>query len=361
MESKTRTYDAMTICNAVLALALLWFGWAANQSGIFFNALFIFILLSTPLRLFATLKNASKGSIQYSFWHNPFSSESLKYTLQSINGLLFWIIALMILQICIVPTQFTPEEYGRIRMMVWGSALTLICLQLLSAKRVYVATNLVFTVGWVFMAVQLVHISRHVSQEEATILSAPFHGEWVVVQGGRSSLINHHYRLSSQRNALDLNRIVQGKERVGDRNRLESHPAWNSVLYAPLQGKIAFVVNDREDNPIGQTDGKNPAGNYLSLDIGGGRYVLMAHLKKGSVRVEVGDSVSVGQEIARCGNSGNTSQPHLHLQVQDRAQFFAPETRTYPILFRDVVCRRFNHQRTDSPFDVRRNDRIIRE
>jgi hypothetical protein len=86
-----------------------------------------------------------------------------------------------------------------IRMMVWGSALTLICLQLLSAKRVYVATNLVFTVGWVFMAVQLVHISRHVSQEEATILSAPFHGEWVVVQGGRSSLINHHYRLSSQR------------------------------------------------------------------------------------------------------------------------------------------------------------------
>ena len=85
----------MTICNAVLALALLWFGWAANQSGIFFNALFIFILLSTPLRLFATLKNASKGSIQYSFWHNPFSSESLKYTLQSINGLLFWIIALI--------------------------------------------------------------------------------------------------------------------------------------------------------------------------------------------------------------------------------------------------------------------------
>jgi hypothetical protein len=154
---------------------------------------------------------------------------------------------------------------------------------------------------------------------------------------------------------------VQGKERVGDRNRLESHPGWNSVLYAPLQGKIAFVVNDREDNPIGQTDGKNPAGNYLSIDIGGGRYVLMAHLKKGSVQVKLGDSVSAGQEIARCGNSGNTSGPHLHLQVQNRAKFFDPETQTYPIVFRDVVCRRFNRQRTDSPFDVRRNDSIIRE
>jgi hypothetical protein len=72
---------------------------------------------------------------------------------------------------------------------------------------------------------------------------------------------------------------------------------WNSVLYAPLQGKIAFVVNDRADNPIAKPTAKS-AGNYLSLDIGGGRYVLMAHLKKGSVRVKVGDSVSAGQEIA---------------------------------------------------------------
>ncbi len=87
----------------------------------------------------------------------------------------------------------------------------------------------------------------------------------------------------------------------------------------------------------------------------------MAHLKKGSVRVKVGDVVSVGQEIARCGNSGNTSQPHLHIQVQNRAEFFAPETQTHPILFRDVMCRRSNHQRADSPFDVRRNDRIIKE
>ena len=351
----------MTVCKIVIALMSLWFGWMASQAGMFFNALFIFILLVTPLRLFSTVINACKKTLRYRFWHKPFSPESWQYSLQIINGLLFWIIALLTLETCIVPTQFTPEEYRGIRFMVWASILTLICLQLLSAKRVYLATNLVLCAGSVFMGVQLIQISRPVAQQEVTILSFPFHGEWVVVQGGRSSLINHHYRLSSQRDALDLSRLAQGKERIGDRHKLESYPAWDAVLYAPVSAKVAFVVNNRDDNPIGQTDGNNPAGNYLSLDVGNGRYVLMAHLKKGSVRVKVGDVVRAGQAIARCGNSGNTSQPHLHLQVQNRAKFFAPETKTYPMLFRDVICRRSNHNRTDSPFDVRRNDRIIRE
>jgi hypothetical protein len=97
-----------------------------------------------------------------------------------------------------------PEEYGQLRTMVWGSTLTLFCLQLLSAKRVYVATNLVLMIGWVFMGVQLIQISRPIPKAEATILSAPFRGDWVVFQGGRSALINHHYGLSSQRHALDL-------------------------------------------------------------------------------------------------------------------------------------------------------------
>lgn len=45
----------------------------------------------------------------------------------------------------------------------------------------------------------------------------------------------------------------------------------------------------------------------------------MAHLRDGSQRVRVGDSVAVGEPVAQCGNSGNATEPHVHLQVMDSA------------------------------------------
>jgi len=87
--------------------------------------------------------------------------------------------------------------------------------------------------------------------------------------------------------------------------------------------------------------------------------VMMAHLQKGSVLVVPGDVVHAGHPIANCGNSGNTSQPHLHIQAQNQPDAFAPGAKTYPILFRDVTCVRSKHPRADAPFFVRRNDLII--
>jgi murein DD-endopeptidase MepM/ murein hydrolase activator NlpD len=154
---------------------------------------------------------------------------------------------------------------------------------------------------------------------------------------------------------------VNGYERTGDRRKLESYPSWGETLYAPADGKIVKVVNDLDDNLIGQTDDDNLAGNHLVIDLGNGRFVLMAHLQKGSVRVVEGDAVQVGQPIAKAGNSGNTSHPHLHLQVQSGPDFSAPDLKTYPIVFRDVACIRSKRPRADAPFSVRRNDRIIKE
>jgi murein DD-endopeptidase MepM/ murein hydrolase activator NlpD len=87
----------------------------------------------------------------------------------------------------------------------------------------------------------------------------------------------------------------------------------------------------------------------------------MAHLQKGSVRVVAGDTVQVGQPIAKAGNSGNTSGPHLHMQVQSGPDFSAPDLKTYPIVFRDVTCLRSKRPREDAPFFVRRNDRLVSE
>jgi murein DD-endopeptidase MepM/ murein hydrolase activator NlpD len=75
------------------------------------------------------------------------------------------------------------------------------------------------------------------------------------------------------------------------------------------------------------------------IDIGAGRYVLMAHLMQGSVTVQVGDQVQRGQPLAAVGNNGHSSEPHLHLQVQDSPVGLDAE-RTYPMVFRDVDITR---------------------
>ncbi|MEV7867132.1 M23 family metallopeptidase [Streptomyces sp. NPDC088124] len=58
-------------------------------------------------------------------------------------------------------------------------------------------------------------------------------------------------------------------------------------------------------------------GNHVILDLGNGTYAAYAHLRRGSLEVGVGDRVSAGQTLARCGNSGNSSEPHLHFQLMD--------------------------------------------
>ncbi|MCL3861099.1 peptidoglycan DD-metalloendopeptidase family protein [Actinotalea sp. K2] len=74
------------------------------------------------------------------------------------------------------------------------------------------------------------------------------------------------------------------------------------------------------------------AGNHVVLAIGpGGPFVLLAHLQHGSVRVQPGEEVVLGAPVARCGNSGNSTEPHLHLQVSDTMDW--PRARGLPFVF----------------------------
>ena len=82
---------------------------------------------------------------------------------------------------------------------------------------------------------------------------------------------------------------------------------------------------------------RTPAGNHVVLDLGSGEYALLAHLRRGSVRVRPGQRVRRGETLGRCGNSGNSSEPHLHFHVQDRPSSSArhggcrsPSAATWP-------------------------------
>jgi murein DD-endopeptidase MepM/ murein hydrolase activator NlpD len=102
-----------------------------------------------------------------------------------------------------------------------------------------------------------------------------------------------------------------------------------------VDATVVAVENGAPDNAPGVMDAEHKAGNHVVLDLGNGEFALLAHLQKGSVAVKVGDKVTAGQRLGLTGNSGNTSEPHLHFHVQDGPKLF--EGAGIPAFF-DGVC-----------------------
>lgn len=74
------------------------------------------------------------------------------------------------------------------------------------------------------------------------------------------------------------------------------------------------------------------AGNHVVIGTAEGPFVLVAHLRQGSLAVRIGEQVAVGQRLGACGNSGNSTQPHVHLQATDSANW--QTAHAVPFVFR---------------------------
>jgi murein DD-endopeptidase MepM/ murein hydrolase activator NlpD len=123
----------------------------------------------------------------------------------------------------------------------------------------------------------------------------------------------------------------------------ERFVGFGAPVLAPAGGTVVHVHDDEPDHQarrsqlallpymLGQRGRLRQgavglAGNYVVLELEDRRsYVALVHLQRGSIRVGEGDAVRLGQELAACGNSGNSTEPHVHLQVMDRADPMAAE------------------------------------
>lgn len=93
-------------------------------------------------------------------------------------------------------------------------------------------------------------------------------------------------------------------------------------------------------------------GNHVIVDLGDGSYAVYAHLRKGSLRVTNGQRVHAGEHIADCGNSGNSTEPHVHFQVMDHPK----------VLFAaglPISWERYDDQNGVSRNDMPANDEIF--
>ena len=107
----------------------------------------------------------------------------------------------------------------------------------------------------------------------------------------------------------------------GSKNR---HYYCNSQrILAPGKGRVVEVMSHIFENTPKQ-QGKTP-GNYIIIDHENGEYSFLAHLKRGTIMVQVGERVQSGQLLGLCGNSGHSSEPHLHYHLQNTPIWYRGE------------------------------------
>jgi Peptidase family M23 len=141
-------------------------------------------------------------------------------------------------------------------------------------------------------------------------LTLPFAGIWGVVQGFDSGDTHVGYAAY----ALDFVPAERLSTAVPEsrRRRLTDFPCYGQPVLASADGHVVWARDGAPDHPP-HNNVKHDPGNFVIVEHAPGEYTELRHLQSGSVRVKVGDWVSRGQEIARCGNSGNAKTPHLHI------------------------------------------------
>lgn len=156
-----------------------------------------------------------------------------------------------------------------------------------------------------------------VLERNTTRMILPFNEEVFVYWGGTTLEQNYHVAEISQQYAYDILMVSDGSSHEGDPKDNNSYFVFGKEIIAPCDARVVLVIDGVPDNEPGITNPDQLTGNTLVLQTPLNEYILMAHLQEGSIVVEEGQEVVQGEVLARCGNSGNTTEPHLHLSLQN--------------------------------------------
>jgi len=115
----------------------------------------------------------------------------------------------------------------------------------------------------------------------------------------------------------------------GPEDKNDSYFCYDEPIYSVAEGKVAAIADGLPENVPHSgkfaiaIDVNNAAGNHVVVEIAPRRYVLYAHMRPGSVQVKVGDVVKVGDILGHVGNTGSSTEPHLHMHIDDQPSFLA--------------------------------------
>lgn len=141
----------------------------------------------------------------------------------------------------------------------------------------------------------------------------PFKEQWFVVSEGTTLGTYHHDPTRKKRDGYDFLKTQEQQPYNRRKIGMDGSYAFGERVIAPLHGTIHQVVDGLSD----ELDADHPFGNHVIIQHANDEYCLLAHLENGSIAVNVGDTVKTKQLIGRCGRSGITPEPRLHMRVMN--------------------------------------------
>lgn len=178
-----------------------------------------------------------------------------------------------------------------------------------------------------------------------TKLILPFKGTLLVSNGGHDPLTNNHNRTADKGPQNQLYAYDFRTETTGQEKRLKDFPVFGQVVIAPGNGIIIQIINGAIDCLPGERDRSVGVGNAVIIDHQNGEYSLLCHFKHNSIKVKEGDNVKQEDNLGLCGNTGNTSQPHIHFNLQDGPKMHT--ANALPAQFSKIIVdgeERFNYE-----------------
>lgn len=190
------------------------------------------------------------------------------------------------------------------------------------------------------------------------VLDFPFHGDWKVENSPARRVPSHGTYALGTSHAIDfvaVNDAGSSAPRTW-RTLVATEPAdiyagFGKPILSPIPGTVIALHDGERDHDgrrspltlvpymLGQAKRVRAgvaavAGNHVVIAVAsGGPFVLLAHLRRGSVQVRPGQQVQTGDVLGECGNSGNSTEPHVHVQVSDSTDW--QRARGIPLAFRN--------------------------
>ena len=177
----------------------------------------------------------------------------------------------------------------------------------------------------------------HADHVSELTFEVPFEGLYYVIWGGMEEIDNYHQAHANQAYAYDIVVWNHGGTCMDPCEQVDDYFIYGQPLYASAGGEVVVAEDGHPDMLPGvETDAVNPAGNTVTIQVSDDEYLFVAHMQPGSVAVDVGDTVAAGDLIGAVGNSGNTSEPHIHMHLQDGPDLFGG-ARSMPMDFSNLV------------------------
>ncbi|WP_375577649.1 M23 family metallopeptidase [Marivirga tractuosa] len=154
----------------------------------------------------------------------------------------------------------------------------------------------------------------------------PFAGKWFVYNGGITKDKSHSWNIYNQRYAYDfVIQDMEGKSYQNNPHDIEDYYCFEAEVLCPADGKVIEVKDGLADyTKAGAINywAKDFRGNFVIIEHNDEEYSFIAHFKRHSIKVKPGQFVRRGELLGLCGNSGHSTEPHIHFHVQDSPNFY---------------------------------------